>query len=101
MNSSESVMGASGDFSSGPAGLPVLQSLESSSPSVLAQATTVLPVLFDKYKKLIPVIQTSKSIMAMATTFLTADTVYVFCIVFFMIASNDVKIRFQSLDDKR
>ena len=79
----------------------LLQSLESSSPSVLAHATNVELVLFDKYKKLIPVIQTSKSIMAMATIFFTADTVYVFCIVFFMIAGNDVKIRYQSLGDKR
>src|SRR6185436_10179112 len=100
MNSSESVTGASGDFSSGPAGL-LLQSLESSSPSVSMQVTNAELVLFDRYKKLIPVIQTSRSIMAMATILFAADTVYCFCIVFFMIASNDAKIRYQSSDDKR
>jgi hypothetical protein len=59
------------------------------------------PVSFDKYKKLIPVIQSSKSIMAIATTLFATDTVYTFCIFLFMLVIDDAKIRFHSSEHKR
>jgi hypothetical protein len=47
------------------------------------------------------VIQTSRSIMAIATTLLSGETVYLFCIAFFIIVSINAKIRFHFAGDKR
>ena len=94
-------MGASGDFSSGPAGLLLQLESLSSSPFVSIQVTRAEPESFAKYKKLIPVIQSSKSIMAQATILFATDTVYTFCIDLVMRTINDAKIRFQTSGDKR
>jgi hypothetical protein len=80
------VSGASGDFSSGPAGLLLQSAPLSSSPSALIQVMSAERVSFDKYKKLIPVIQSSKSIMTQATILFATDTVYTFCKSLFMLA---------------
>jgi len=67
--------GASGDFSSGPAGLLLQVVPLSSSSLVSVQVINEQGLLLVRYRKLIPVIHSNKSIIAAATIFFATETV--------------------------